>query len=150
MSTTLVGRDTLVLNGKILHNFASGKYVTLTFDNPLTNMMVSKDGNVLLVLNLNGQKVKITVRLQVGSFDDRQLQPQLQAWLSDPATFVPLAGSFSKRCGDGLGNVKTVVYQFVAASFGKIPGAEADSNGTEEQAVAVYEFEALLQSRSIQ
>ena len=51
---TLTGRDTLVIGGRVIHDFAHGDYVHITFENALMNMKISKDGNVLIAQNLQG------------------------------------------------------------------------------------------------
>jgi len=147
---TLTGKDTLVVNGRVIHDFAHGDYVHITFENNLLNMKVSKDGNVLLSQVLSGQMAKVVVRLGIGSFDDQFMTALMQAWLSDAPTFSLMSGSFSKRVGDGKGGAKNVVYQLVAGSFNKIPETMASAEGTEDQGVAVYEMLFMLQNRSIQ
>jgi len=149
MSATLTGRDTLVINGRVIHDFAHLDYAHITFEDKLLNMRISKDGNVLLAQNLNGQKARLVVRLGVGSYDDQYFGSLLQSWINDAATFPLMTGSFAKRIGDGMGNVKNVTYQLAAGSFEKIPEAKANSEGEEEQAVVVYEMLFVLQSRAI-
>ena len=150
MSMTLVGRDTLVINGRVIHDFAHGVYANLTFEASLLNMQISKDGNVLLQQNLQGEKAKLSLRLAVGSFDDQYLSGLLQAWINDPASFSLISGSFAKRVGDGQGGVKNVVYQLAAGAFTKIPSANADTDGGEAMSVAEYEMFFVLQNRAIQ
>lgn len=150
MGTTLTGRDTLVINGRVIHDFAHGKYVEITFESPLLNMDVSKDGNVLLSQNLAGQKAKLTLRLGVGSFDDQFLSGLLQTWINDPPTFTLLTGSFAKRVGDGKGETKNVIYQLAAGSFSKIPEIQSEAGGSTDQAVATYDMMFVLQTRAIQ
>lgn len=150
MGFSLTGKDTLVLDGRVIHDFAHGQFAHVAFENPLLNMSISKDGNALLTQQLDGQRVRLTVLLQAGSLDDQIFNSKLKSWLDDAASFQLMDGSFTKRVGDGKGNVKDVIYQLAAGAFSKIPEASSSSTGDTATAIATYEMLFVLQTRAIQ
>ena len=149
-AVSLTGEDVVVLNGRVLHDVADNDFVHLEFDNDLANLKVSKDGNTIYALNQTGNMVKATLRLLLGSADDIALNSRLQSQKNDFSGFTLLTGSFTKRVGDGAGNVKNVVYSLANGIFKKMPNALTNAEGNVEQSVAIYEAIFYNQSRAIQ
>ena len=149
MSVSLTGQDVAVISGRVLHDVADGDFVTLEFDTDLANMKVSKDGNTIYALNQTGRLVKVTLRLLLGSSDDIALNSWMQAMLTDFSGFTLLTGSFTKRVGDGQGNVKNVVYTLANGIFRRLVPTKSSAEGDVEQSVAVYELSFLNQSKTI-
>lgn len=149
-SVSLTGEDVVVIGGRVFHGLADQDYVTLEFPNDLANMKVSKEGNSIYALNQSGIMVKVTLRVLMGGPDDQFLNAQVQQMLNDFSGFLLMAGSFTKRVGDGAGNVKNVLYQMAGGIFQKYPGAKSNSEGDTDQSVAVYEMMFRNNSRAIQ
>jgi len=147
---SLTGNDVVVIDGRVFHGVADADYVHLEFDNDLAKLKVSKDGNTIFALDQTGNIVKVTMRLLVGSADDIVLNSRLQQMKNDFSGFTLLVGSFTKRVGDGAGNVKNVVYSLANGIFKKMVAAKSNAEGDTEQSVAVYEMMFFNQSRAVQ
>lgn len=149
-SVSLTGEDVVVINGRVFHDLADQDFVMVEFDNDLANMKVSKDGNTIYALNLTGIQAKVTLRVLAGASDDVYLNALQQQMLNDFSSFPLMAGSFTKRVGDGAGNVKSIVYQLAGGIFKKYQNAKTNAEGDVDQSVAVFELLFRNQSRSIQ
>ena len=147
---SLTGNDVVVLDGRVFHGVADADYVHLEFDNDIANLKVSKDGNTIFALNETGNIVKVTMRLLVGCADDVVLNSRFQQMKNDFSGFTLMAGSFTKRVGDGAGNIKNVVYSMANGIFKRMVPAKSNAEGDTEQSVAVYEMLFRNQSRAIQ
>jgi len=147
---SLTGNDAVIIDGRVFHGVADADYVHLEFDNDIANVKVSKDGNTVFALNETGNLVKVTMRVLVGSADDIVLNSRMQQMKNDFSGFTLMVGSFTKRVGDGAGNIKNVVYNMANGIFKKMVSAMANAEGNTEQSVAVYEMLFRNQSRSIQ
>ena len=147
---SLTGSDVIVLDGRVFHGVADQDFAHLEFDNDIANLKVSKDGNTIFALNETGNLVKVTLRLLVGSADDIYLNSRLQQMKNDFSGFVLMAGSFTKRVGDGAGNIKNVVYSMANGIFKKMVASKSNAEGDTEQSVAVYEMLFRNNSRAIQ
>lgn len=149
-SVSLTGKDVIVIDGRVMHDVADGDFAILEFENDLAAMKVSKDGNTIFALNETGNVVKATLRLLIGSSDDKVLNSRLQQMKNDFSGFTTLVGSFTKRVGDGAGTVSNVVYSLANGIFKKNIVAKSNAEGDTEQSVAVYELLFRNQSRAIQ
>lgn len=149
MSVSLTGQDVVVISGRVLSDLADGDFAVLDFDTDLANLKVSKDGNIIYALNQSGRQVKVTLRLLLGSSDDIALNSWMQSMLTDFSGFTLLAGSFTKRVGDGAGNVRNVVYSLANGIFKRLVPTKSSSEGDTDQSVAVYELAFLNQSKTI-
>jgi hypothetical protein len=149
MSVSLTGADVIVINGRVFHDFADQDFVKLEPDQDLANLKVSKDGNTIYALNQTGRQVPVTIRLLRGSADDRFLNSLLQQMLNDFSAFTLMVGSFTKRIGDGVGNVSSEVYQLAGGVFKRYPSAKSSAEGDTDQSVAEYMLVFLNGGRSI-
>ena len=104
-SVSLTGKDVIVIDGRVFHDVADGDFALLEYDNDIASIKVSKDGNSIFALNETGNVVKATLRVLLGSADDVVLNSRLQQLKNDFSGFTLLVGSFTKRVGDGAGNV---------------------------------------------
>ncbi|MCX5794957.1 MAG: hypothetical protein NTY77_05645 [Elusimicrobia bacterium] len=151
MGDTLVGSESLVLNGHVFHDFADGKFVEVKFPNDQVQAKASKNGNTLFAKDEKGRLADLTIRVQVGSADDIWLNSQKSSCFSDLPGFILMQGSYNKRVGDGKGSIKTIIYQLQAGIFKKEIEGESSAEGDVEQGVAVYPMQfANVTSRSIQ
>ncbi len=85
-----------------------------------------------------GRIIEVTVRVLLGSSDDKYLNSRLQEQKNAFSDFILVTGSFSKRVGDGQGNINTDVYQMTGGIFKKQVTAKTSTEGDTEQSVAVY------------
>lgn len=137
-AVSLTGKDVVVINGRVFKNFADGDLAELTFDADLMNVKASRDGNTIYALNEDGRVSVLKLRLLLGSADDKYLNSLLASMKSDPAGFILMAGSFTKRVGDGEGNSNLVLYQCVGGAFQKMPTAKSSAAGDTDQSVVVW------------
>lgn len=149
-SVSLTGKDVIVIDGRVFHDVADGDFALLEFDNDIASIKVSKDGNSIFALNETGNVVKATLRVLLGSADDVVLNSRLQQLKNDFSGFTLLVGSFTKRVGDGAGNVKNVVYNLANGIFKKNVNVKSNAEGDTDQSVAVYELLFRNQNRAIQ
>ena len=138
MSVSLTGQDFVQIDDRILADLADQDAVTLDPPNDIAAVKSGKNGNLIFALNETGRQMTVVVRVLLGSADDKFLNSRLQEMKNNFSTFILLAGIFSKRAGDGLGNVSTKVYQMSGGVFQRMVPAKTSSEGDTEQSVAVY------------
>lgn len=140
MSVSLTGSDVAIVDSRILSDFADGDVVAIEFPNNLAEGKTGKGGNAIFAANASGRNATVTVRVLRGSADDRYLTARAQEYINDPAAFVMMAAEFTKRAGDGAGNVTSDVYSFTGGVPQKIPGTKENVEGDTEQAVSIHTF----------
>jgi hypothetical protein len=137
-SVSLTGKDVIVINGRVFKNFADGDLADLTFDGNLMNVKASRDGNTVYALNEDGRVSVLKLKLLLGSSDDKYLNSLLASMKADPAGFVLMVSTFTKRVGDGKGNSNLVVYQCVGGAFDKVPHVKSSAGGDTEQSSVMW------------
>jgi hypothetical protein len=148
-SMALTGKDTSIINGRILSDFADGDVGAFTFPNKLAEVKAGKNGNVIYAFNAQGVVSEATLRILRGSADDKFLNSQMNAYINDPAAYTPLTGEFIKRLGDGKGNVTNDTYLFDGGIVTNIPEAKDNVGGETEQAISIYKITFGNTGRSI-
>lgn len=138
MSVALNGNDTLLLDGIIQKDLADGDTAVLDFPNELAGVKKGKNGNMLFAFNSSGTQCTLTVRVVMGSTDDKYLNSRLQEFRNDPPSFVLFKAELIKRVGDGEGNIVNNTYKVSGGIITKIPGAKENVEGDTEQAVTIY------------
>lgn len=138
MSVALNGNDTIKIDSRIMKDLADGDTAMLDFPNDLAGVKVGKNGNVLFALNATGQTATMTIRVVMGSEDDKYMNSRLQEFRNDPPTFVLFKAELIKRVGDGAGNVVNNTYKVSGGIITKFPGAKENVEGDTEQNVAIY------------
>jgi len=137
-STSLTGQDVIQIDNRILADLADGDSVTLAFPNDMGTVKASKNGNMIYAFNEMGKLVEVTLRILIGSADDKYLQSRLQEMINDYSKFILLTGHFVKRTGDGSGGMNNVTYQCAGGVFKRQVDAKTNAEGDTEQSVAVY------------
>lgn len=149
MSVALNGKDTLILDARILTDLADGDTAVLEFPNDLAGVKVGKNGNTLFAFNSTGQTCNLTIRVVMGSEDDKYMNSRLQEYRNDPASFVLFKAELIKRVGDGEGNVINNTYKVSGGIITKIPGAKENVEGDTEQSVTIYTITFANTDRSL-
>lgn len=145
-SYRLTGDDTLILWDRTITDLADGDVVTIVADNNIASSVVGKGGNIIVAKDEQGKKCTVTLRLLKGSSDDSFIQGYYKTYENDSALFTFGNGSFSKRLGDGSGNVVYDTRYLKAIHFTKPPyDATWNVNGATDQAVTVYTFQAIIE-----
>lgn len=137
-SVSLTGNDVITLNGRVFHDFANGDVIKLDFAGELVKVQASKDGNVIYGLSTEGRTATLSLRLLMGSSDDRYLNSLLASQVSDLSGFILIVGSFVKRVGDGAGNITNVIYNTLGGVIEKFPSAKSNTLGETEQSVSEW------------
>ena len=142
----LTGQDTFVLWGRTLTDFADGDIATVTTDNNIASSVVGKSGNIIIAKDEQGKKCTVTLRLLKGSDDDAFINGYYKTYELDSALFILGNGSFSKRLGDGSGNLVYDTRYLRAVHFTRPPyDITSNVNGSTEQAVTVYTMQAIIE-----
>lgn len=148
-TVSLTGNDTLVIAGIVLTDVADGDWFTLVYDNDLANLKRGKNGNAIYAENAMGLVGAATLRVIRGSADDLALDSLLQQQLQDFASFELLDGQFTKRVGDGLGNITGDTGRMAGGIFKRPVDSKSNAEGDTEQSVAVYRFEFASVERAV-
>jgi len=138
MIQALTGQDVIKLDERILIDLIDGDTVLLEYPNALGAVKTGKNGNSIFAFNAMGLNVDVTLRLVIGSSDDKFMQGRLAEWIKDASAFTTFKGQFTKRTGDGSGNLVENIYNLTGGIFSKIPAAKTNVEGDTEQSVVVY------------
>jgi len=139
-SVTLTGDDFCTINGRVLSDVADQDWAQLEFEADIASVKNSKNDNLLFAYNTTGKQGKLTLRIAVGSSDDKFLTSLLNTMDADFSGFNLLTGSFVKRVGDGHGKITTKVYQCSGGIFKRRPNIKSNSEGDVTQDVVVWEI----------
>ena len=149
-SVSLTGKDSIIIGKRVINDLADGDCVQLAPQNDIMNVKVSKNGNTIYALNNSGLVMHVTLRLLVGSSDDKFLNSLQLGMIADPSAFTLLTAQFTKRVGDGAGVISSVAYQCNGGVFKKLQESKQNSDGDTNQSVVVYELIFGNAPRSIQ
>lgn len=134
----LTGKDITEIKGRIFEDFGSGDVVNFDYPNNLVEVKKGKNGNSVFAFNATGQVVTATVRVIKGSEDDKFLNTEMNAYISNPAGYTLMSGTFIKQSGDGLGNIVSDIYSMSAGCIQKIPNVKDNVEGDTEQGETIY------------
>ena len=138
MSLTLVGKDTVKLNNRIINDQANGECGKLTFPNDKWIADVGKNGNAILSYSYKGLLVEFELRILRGSSDDKFLNGLANDADNNPAAFSLITGEIIKNLGDAAGNQSQDIYFLSGGVIKKGVDSVEIAEGGAEQAVAVY------------
>lgn len=134
----LTGNDTFILNDRIFTDFADGSTISITFPNERTGKSTGKNGNTVYSTNKQGMNAQCELRIVVGSKDDAFLNGLSISQERDLPTFTLLNGSFTKRVGDGQGNVRFINYTLLGGTIDNNIETNENLQGETDQAIAIY------------
>jgi hypothetical protein len=137
-TTSLTGKDTQKINGRILNDLADGDCAVLEFPNDLSVVKKGKNGNSIFAFNYSGDTCEVTIRVLRGTADDKFLNNLLALYTNDPAAFTLMTGEFIKNVGDGSGGITSDIYIMSGGVFKKRPGVKDNAEGDTEQAISIY------------
>jgi hypothetical protein len=149
MAFALTGKDTIIINDRLLNDFGTGDVCTLTFPNDLTDILVGKNGNTIFTYNLNGRQADVEIKVVQGSPDDKFLNSLFLAMTNDFAAFKLLKGEFTKRIGDGSGAINSISFNLQAGTFKKGLDTKENVEGDKDQAQVMYKLAFSSAERSI-
>lgn len=134
----LTGNDTLTIDNRVFKDFADGATISITFPNEKTGETTGKNSNTIFATNEQGKNVNVELRILAGSSDDIYLNGRSIDQDRDLPTFVLLTGTFSKRIGDGQGNVHYINYSLKGGVFKNGIDGNENLQGETEQGIAIY------------
>lgn len=137
-SVSLTGADVLKLDDRLLSNFADGTVANIEFPNNVVEAKKGKDGSALYAFNTTGFTANVTLRIVLGSPDDKYVNSRFQEYRLDPAAFLLIGGVFTKRSGDGAGNIVNTIYRMGGGVIQSLPNTQSNVEGETEQAVAIW------------
>lgn len=149
MSNSLTGNDTLVIAGNVFTDMCDADWFAWTYDNDLANLKRGKNGNAIYAENAMGLTASATLRLLRGGDDDKFLNSLLQQQLADFSSFVLLNGQFTKRVGDGQGNITSDTGRISGGIFKRGVDAKSNAEADTEQSLVIYRFEFAEIDRAI-
>jgi len=137
-SYAVTGNDTFVLNNRVFKDFADGSTIAITFPNEKVGHTTGKNGNTIFATDKQGLNAECELRLVVGSADDIYLNGLSVQQERDLPTFPLSEGSFTKRVGDGQGNVRFIKYVLSGGVVRQNIDTSENLQGETEQGIAVY------------
>ncbi|GBR74824.1 hypothetical protein NO1_1932 [Candidatus Termititenax aidoneus] len=148
-SVSLTGKDSIILDGRPIVDVGDGDVANLEFPNDIVAVKTGKNGNSIYAFNATGNMSTLTLRVLVGSADDKWLNSRFYEYKNDPPAFITFDASFVKRAGDGKGNIAPITYTMSGGIITRLPAAKENAEGDTEQAVAVYTISFTNADRSL-
>ena len=146
---SLTGKDTQIINGRILNDLPDGDVTKVTFNSDKWSIKTGKNGNSIYAYNYTGRQIEMDVRVLLGSDDDAFLNNLATLADNNPAAFTLLNGTFVKNTGDGAGGITPVTYSLSGGVIRRGMDALENADGVTEQAVVVYRFFFSNASRTV-
>jgi len=140
---TLRAGDSLILDGKVVLDFADGDYFTTDYPNDLATSSKGKNGNGITVKNEQGTVVNTTLRILVGHETDKYLNNKLIQFKNDTLHYSYITATATQYYGDGNGNVEKKVLNLTGGVVLKPAGTISSASGNTDQAVAIYTLQFL-------
>lgn len=134
----LTGNDNLILSERVIRDFTDGSTIEISYQNDRVGMSTGKNANTVYATNKQGLNVTVTLRIIRGSADDKWLNGLSIQQERDLPTFSVINGSFSKRVGNGFGEVTFDEYILLGGVFQKYADVQENLVGETEQGTAVY------------
>lgn len=148
-ATSLTGKDTIIIAGRVFNDFADGDTCKLEYPNDLSVQKTGKNGNTIIAFQYSGLQCTVELRVLLGSSDDAFMNSLLSLFVQNPPSFTLMTGEFVKNTGDGDGNIVPVSYVMSGGSFKKQVPAVENADGDTNQAIAVYSLQFTNAPRSV-
>lgn len=134
----LTGNDDLYINDVPINDLTDGSTIQITFPNEKVGTSTGKNNNTIYATNAQGGNANVEVRVLAGSKTDAFLNGLSIQQDRDLPGFSVMNGSFSKRVGDGAGNIKRINYTLLGGVFKQNIDAQENLQGDTEQGTALY------------
>ena len=122
MQYALTGDDTFILNDVVLNDLTDGSVVNITYSNDRIGISTGKNDNTVFSDNRQGGNASAELRVLRGSATDKFLNGLSVQQERDMVAFPVMNGSFSKRVGDGLGNISYDTFTLLGGMFPNLHG----------------------------
>lgn len=137
-SIAITGDSVVKINGRILSDFSVGEIAKVSFPNDSWVTKPGKNGNTIYVFKAEGRLADFSLRLLVGSGDDKFVNNLFSLAENNPAGTALIQAEFTINTGDGEGRIKPVTYILSGGVILKRPEALENTDGSEQQAEAVW------------
>lgn len=134
----LTGNDSLIINDRVINDFTDGSTIELAYQNDRVGVSTGKNNNTVFSDNRQGSNAVLTLRIIRGSADDKFFNGLSIQQDRDLPTFALMNGSFTKRVGDGSGNVTFDNHVLLGGAFQRFADVQENLNGETEQGTVVY------------
>lgn len=148
-TNSLTGNDTVQINDRVFADFGDGDIVNLTYPNELVGVKTGKNGNSIYAFNETGKQADVEIRVLRASPDDKFLNSLKLGMEQDFASFSLLTGQFTKRVGDGQGNVSNEIYTLSGGVFSQSVDTRSNVEGDTDQSISVYRLKFTNAPKSI-
>lgn len=138
LTIALSGDDTVQINNQVISTMANQDPGHITFPNERATVEQGKNGTTIYAQNNNGFICDLALRIVMGATDDQYLNSLSQQQDTAFSNFGLMTAVFTKRVGDGKGNITSVIYQLSGGIFSKGIEVKTSARGDVEQSVAVY------------
>lgn len=138
LTVSLSGDDTLQINNQVISTMANQDPAHITFPNEMASVEQGKNGTTIYAQNNMGFVCELATRLLLGGVDDKYLNSLLQQQTTNFSGFGLINAVFTKRVGDGTGNISSVIYQLSGGIIQKGIEAKTSARGDVEQSVAIW------------
>lgn len=138
LTVALSGDDTLQINNQVISSLANQDPGRLVLPNEMANVEQGKNGGSVYAQNAMGFIADLTIRLILAGVDDKYLNSLLNQQVTAFSSFTLMTAVYTKRVGDGQGNISNVIYQLAGGVFSKGPEAMTSARGDVEQSVAIF------------
>ena len=145
----LTGNDDLILNDVSIDEFTDNSTIRITFPNEKVGISTGKNDNTVFATNTQGKNVQVELRILAGGKADAFLNGLSIQQDRDLPSFTLMNGSFSKRVGDGKGNVRRINYTLLGGTFRQNVDAQENLTGDTEQGTALYRMTFAQGARAI-
>ncbi len=137
-TVSMSGDDTVVINKRVLADFADGSIAELTYPNEIAMVKTGKNGNSIYGFNASGKQIDVKLRIMRGSADDKFLNGLLSQQQANFAGFPLMIANFVKKIGTGAGKIISDTYVLSGGVFTKMVEAKSNVEGDTEQSVSIY------------
>lgn len=117
----LTGADTFIINDRPLNDFTDNTIINIDIPNDDIGTSTGKNDNTIISDSREGGNATVTLRILMNSSDDKFLNGLYIQQKNDLPSFNLMNGSFSKRVGDGQGNVSLILILCLEELFSASP-----------------------------
>ena len=140
---TLSAGDSLVLDDKVVLDFADGDFMTIEPANDTATSSKGKNGNGITVMNEQSSIMNVTLRLLSGHETDKYLNNKLIQFKNDTLSYTYIKATSTKYFSDGNGNISKKIINLTGGVVLRPAGSTSSATGNLEQAIAIYNLQFL-------
>ena len=137
---SLAGTDSLIIDDQTILDGADNDCVVIEFPTDVAIVNKGKNGNCLFTKNEEGTLCNITLRVCLNGQTDKYLTDKLIQYQNDTPKFPLITANFTKRTGDGKGNITKKIFNLSGGVVVKNAGAVDSTVGNVDSVVSVWQL----------